>query len=128
MPNPLYNGVPCFGPAAIVNARVIPIARRTQGFSGLNGLVTKTFGSRGAVATARGILTAANATQLGLAEGSFEVELLASGAATLRDSTGRDWPNMIMIDFDNTAPIIRGADGGVCREYVVHFLGLTHPF
>lgn len=127
MATPLYNGVACFGPAAVVNARLIPLARHTRGFSGLNGLITKTSGSRGAVATARGIITAIDDAALNVAEGSFEVILLAAGKATLRDSLGRSWPNMVFQDFDNSAPILKDANG-VCREYVIHFLGLTHPF
>lgn len=122
---PLFNGVDCFGPVARVAAHVTPPARVTRGFVGVNNLVTKFNGTRGAAAEATGTLFGDTLADQIAAEGVLHNFEAGGAAYVLIDTEGRAWPNMILVAFE-LGDLIQDVNG-YARDYRATFLGLSLP-
>jgi hypothetical protein len=123
---PLYDGAAIFGPCPHVRGRATEIARSTRGFSGVNGLVSKKLGTRGATAEASGCLFGPTPADLRTAEAVFELYLQLGDPHDLVDTVGRTWPLMILVTFEYTSEPYQD-EGGWSRDYRATFLGLALP-
>ncbi len=113
---PSFDGVACFGPAPYVLAKRNPPERWWHGYPGVHGLQTVVGGTRGATASATGVLAGDTLADLAAAQNVFEVFKEIGGPAILIDTKGVPWPAMILIDFEPVGPILRD-DYGVCQDY-----------
>lgn len=123
MPTPLFDGLPIFGPACVVLARRNPVGRSWSAYPGLHGRQSVHQGSRGSSALATGRLIAADVPSLRALEDLIETYLIDGAAYPLLDSGGVVWPNMILIDYEPTAPMDQD-ENGVYRDFRAVFEGL----
>ena len=114
-----FNGVNIFGsgPHRIIIGG-LQVAKQRSGYAGINGLVSKTIGTRGRPVVIAGQLRGASRYAVNILVGTIEAYCYAAQAYTLVDSDSNSYPN---IELDNYAPDgpIKKAGAVYIQNYIV---------
>lgn len=100
-----------------------PKERQVNAYPGVNGLQLIDHGTRGAVTSARGLFSASSRAALASVLNTFRGYHTAGGKATLVDTYGTSWSDVILVQF-RPAGVIYTSPGGFCTRYEAEFL---HP-
>lgn len=111
------------GIVEICNTDLAPKERQINTYPGVNGLQLVDHGTRGAVTSLRGVLSSSSRSGLASALGVFRTYQSVGGKATLVDTFGSSWTDVILVRFRPTG-MIYPKPGGFCTKYEAEFL---HP-
>lgn len=111
------------GIVEVCNTVQAPKERQVNAYPGVDGLQLIDHGTRGAITQLRGVLAASSRSGLATLLGTFRAYHAAGGKATLVDTYGVSWTNVILVQFRPIANIYP-VPGGFCTRYEAEFL---HP-
>ena len=119
---PSFNSTD-LGIVEVCNTVQAPKERQVNAYPGVDGLQLIDHGTRGAVTSLRGVFSASSKAALASILGTFQGYHAAGGKATLVDTYGVSWPNVILVQF-RPVGVIYPCPGGFCTRYEAEFL---HP-
>lgn len=121
-----YDGNAVFGLAVRCQMVQNPSAAQINAFFGVTGTQSVFGGGRGRVFQISGVLVGSDLSTLAAAEATL-LTYDDGIARTLTDTWGRNWPNVVFVNFtaDPMGPRPLAGDSGVGLPYRCSFRGLT---
>ncbi len=120
MATPLFDGQDIFGWAPEIRTFTRPARIQWIEFPGVNGRAGRRQGTSGGHSLATFTLTDPTPAGITVLEAIWQAYQQAADALVLRDTKGKDWTGVVLVEFGPTSPLLP-ANGGYLRSYVARF-------